>query len=147
MSWPVPSCWQWRQRMRSHWLVASTYLVSPQPPSLYKSWTSTRVQSSAPAPSPSNWRKDWLPGLDSPPSLPRILTAPWDKLCGKTTTGSYACKCLHYVMVSSEVQLEVKRVLLNFMERDECVLPHILIRETFLYLYAFTFFKLALHLL
>lgn len=50
-------------------------------------------------------------------------------------------------MVSSEVQLEVKRVLLNFMERDECVLPHILIRETFLYLYAFTFFKLALHLL
>lgn len=89
-----PSCWWWRPRMRSLLLVEFICLASPPWLSRYESWTSTRVQSSVPTPSPSNWRRVFLQDLCSPPSLLRIQTALWAKTSGRTVTRRLIfCKC------------------------------------------------------
>lgn len=99
-----PSCWWWRPRMRSLLLVESICLASPLWLSQYESWTSTRVQSSAPTPSPSNWRRVYLQDLCSPPSLPRIQTALWAKASGKTVTRRFIF-CLRLQMLESMVDM------------------------------------------
>lgn len=99
-----PSCWWWRPRMRSLLLVEFICLASPPWLSRYESWTSTRVQSSAPTPSPSNWRRVYLQDLCSPLSLPRIQTVLWAKASGKTVTRRFIF-CLRLQMLESMVDM------------------------------------------
>lgn len=96
LSWAVPSCSQWRRRMKLRWPVASICLVSPRQLSPWEFWTSTRVQNLAPTPSPSNWKRVYQLGPSSQPSLPRTQTASWDRLSGKTPT-----RTVHSVMMVS----------------------------------------------
>lgn len=95
-----PSCWWWRPRTRSLLLVEFICLASPPWLSRSESWMSMRVQSSAPTPSPSNWRRVYLQDLCSPPSLPRIQTALWAKASGKTLTRRFIF-CLRMQMLES----------------------------------------------